>query len=113
MSDISIIGKTLIDPNTGELLVNTPSNGWQTVSSNASISNSYDQVLFSEDDVNIKMLLFSRWIAINYGTPEYDVNGYDGKWWVETLKYFNENVYPNMEKNGSVDNTRDYLNEQL
>lgn len=31
----------------------------------------------------VRMLLFARWIATNYGTPEYNVGGFDGNWWKE------------------------------
>lgn len=59
--------------------------------------------------IDVKMLLFARWITTNYGTPQYDVNGYDGEWWKTTLKHFNETVYPSMMENGSVDNTKEFL----
>jgi hypothetical protein len=65
----------------------------------------------TEEIVNVKMLLFSRWIAMNYGTPEYNVNGMDGEWWKTTLKYFNSEVYPTMILNGSVENTEKFLKE--
>jgi hypothetical protein len=61
--------------------------------------------------INTKMLLFARWVTINYGTPQYNVNGYDGKWWNDILKYFNKEVYPNMILNGSVENTEKFLSE--
>jgi len=64
-----------------------------------------------EPDSNVKMLLFARWITTVYGTPEYNVNGYDGSWWKEQLNHFNAVVYPNYEKNGSVGNTKKFLEE--
>ena len=65
----------------------------------------------TEETVNLKMLLFARWLAINYGTPEYNVNGMDGEWWKTTLNYFNKEVYPVMILNGSVENTEKFLRE--
>jgi hypothetical protein len=65
----------------------------------------------TEETVNVKMLLFARWLAINYGTPEYNVNGMDGEWWKTTLNYFNKEVYPVMILNGSVENTEKFLRE--
>jgi hypothetical protein len=64
-----------------------------------------------EEATNVKMLLFARWLATNYGTPEYNVNGMDGKWWKITLNYFNKEVYPVMILNGSVENTEKFLRE--
>jgi hypothetical protein len=34
----------------------------------------------TEETVNLKMLLFARCLAINYGTTEYNVNDMDGEW---------------------------------
>jgi hypothetical protein len=65
----------------------------------------------TKETVNVKMLLFSRWLTTNYGTPEYNVNGMDGEWWKKTLKYFNDEVYPVMILNGSVENTEKFLKE--
>ena len=62
--------------------------------------------------INTKMLLFARWVTTNYGTPEYNVNGHDGKWWKDILNYFNKEVYPNMVLNGSVENTEKFLKEK-
>jgi hypothetical protein len=65
----------------------------------------------TEETLNVKMLLFSRWLTTNYGTPEYNVNGMDGEWWKTTLNYFNKEVYPVMILNGSVENTEKFLRE--
>jgi hypothetical protein len=65
----------------------------------------------TEETVNVKMLLFTRWLDMNYGTPEYNVNGMDGEWWKTTLNYFNKEVYPVMILNGSVENTEKFLRE--
>lgn len=69
------------------------------------------QAPITELDLHTKMLLFARWITTQYGTPEYNVNGFDGSWWKEQLNHFNAVVYPNMLKNGSVDNTKTFLTE--
>jgi hypothetical protein len=61
---------------------------------------------------DVKVLLFARWITTNYGTPEYNVNGFDGNWWKEQLRYFNREVLPAMTLNGSVENTEKFLNEK-
>jgi hypothetical protein len=65
----------------------------------------------TEETVNVKMLLFSRWLTMNYGTPQYNVNSMDGEWWKTTLNYFNKEVYPVMILNGSVENTEKFLKE--
>lgn len=62
--------------------------------------------------INTKMLLFARWVTTNYGTPQYNVNGYDGKWWKDILNHFNKEVYPTMVLNGSVENTEKFLKEK-
>lgn len=61
---------------------------------------------------DVKILLFARWITTNYGTPEYNVNGYDGEWWKERLKHFNKEVFPVMILNGSAENTEKFLKEK-
>lgn len=63
----------------------------------------------SIDDPKVMMLLFARWITTNYGTPEYNVNGFDGNWWKTTLEHFIKNVYPKMVENGSVKATEEFL----
>lgn len=60
-------------------------------------------------DNRVMMLLFARWFIVHFGTPEYNANGYDGKWWKDTLEHFMDNVYPNMKQNGSVQSTIDFL----
>jgi hypothetical protein len=61
---------------------------------------------------DVKILLFARWITTNYGTIEYNVNGFDGNWWKYTLEHFNKEVFPTMILNGSVENTENFLNEK-
>lgn len=61
---------------------------------------------------DVKILLFARWITTNYGTTEYNVNGFDGNWWKDTLEHFNKEVFPTMILNGSVENTEKFLNEK-
>lgn len=77
---------------------------------------------------NIKAYLFARWLATCYGddkldeegrytdNPEFDastalclLNRVDGKWYFEQLKHFNEVVYPNYLKNGSVESAKEFL----
>ena len=60
-------------------------------------------------DVRVMMLLYARWITNQYGTPEYNINGFNGLWWKGTLEHFINNVYPKMLDNGSVKNTKDFL----
>ena len=55
----------------------------------------------------VKMFLFGRWMSINYSTDI--LNSEDGYWWKEQLNFFNEIVYPNYIKNGTVDNTKRFL----
>jgi hypothetical protein len=72
---------------------------------------SYVDTPMIEIDVNAKMLLFARWITTQFGTPQYNVNGYDGSWWKTQLNHFNDVVYPNYIKNGSAENTKKFLEE--
>ena len=69
-----------------------------------------DSPSINKEDPKVMMLLFARWITTNYGTPEYNVNGFDGQWWKDTLEHFITNVYPHMKTNGSVKATEDFLN---
>lgn len=62
--------------------------------------------------IDVRVLLFARWITTNYGTPQYNVNGVDGKWWKERLEHFNKEVFPVMILNGSVENTEKFLKEK-
>ena len=64
-------------------------------------------------ETEVSMLLFARWIATNYGAPQYNVNRCDGNWWKERLEYFNKQVIPNMILNGSVEATQVFLNKKL
>jgi hypothetical protein len=77
----------------------------------------------------VKMFLFARWIATCYA-DEYldekmrytDNEDFDGttamsvlnresdNWYKEQLKHFNDVVYPNYVKNGSVDNAKAFFN---
>ena len=77
----------------------------------------------------VKMFLFAKWIATCYADTHLDSNkrcehdvGYnqnsaisvlnreDGYWYKKQLKYFNDVVYPNYVRNGSVDNIKKFLN---
>ena len=72
---------------------------------------------------DVKMFLFARWIATCYADSHLDenkklegqfgfnsksaisvLNREDGHWYKKQIKHFNEIVYPNYIKNGSVDN---------
>lgn len=109
-----ITGSLLLDPTDFGILVLDGSN-WNQ--SKLTTSGRWPDILniIEQDsgggELNTKMLLFARWVTTNYGTPQYNVNGYDGEWWKKTLKYFNETVYPTMVENGSVDNTDQFLRE--
>lgn len=78
----------------------------------------------------IKMFMFARWISTCYADDHLDKNmkhctqeGFDsttqisvlnrenGYWWKEQLNHFNEVVYPNYLKNGSVEDTRKFLSK--
>lgn len=54
-----------------------------------------------------KMFMFGRWMSTYYSSDE--MNSSDGYWWKEQLTHFNEKVYPNLVKNGSVENTIRFL----
>jgi len=75
------------------------------------------------------MFLFARWIATCYADEYLDdkmrytdnedfdtttamsvLNRESGNWYKEQLKHFNDVVYPNYVKNGSVDNAKVFFN---
>ena len=79
----------------------------------------------------VKMFLFARWMATCYADEHIDekmrhtsVEGYDQstemsvlnresvEWWKKQLQYFNEEVYPNYIKNGSVDNAMEFFDKK-
>ena len=74
---------------------------------------------------NVKMFLFTRWISTCYADTHIDINGnvqgslsYDssnslsvlnmenGLWYKDKIEHFNNVVYPNYIKNGSVDDVK-------
>lgn len=76
----------------------------------------------------VKMFLFARWISTCYADTHLDenkkcehdegfkasesisvLNREDGYWWKKQLKHFNDVVYPNYIKNGTVDNANKFL----
>lgn len=72
------------------------------------------------------MFLFARWIATCYADEHLDdkmryidfdrttamsvLNRENGNWYKEQLKQFNDVVYPNYVKNGTVENTKIFFN---
>jgi hypothetical protein len=77
----------------------------------------------------VKMFLFARWISTCYADTHLDrnkrcehdegfdhtdaisvLNREDGYWYKDQIKHFNDVVYPNYIKNGSVDDTKKFLN---
>ena len=63
---------------------------------------------------NTKAFLFARWLAMNYADTQTDglsvLNKETGYWYRDQLKHFNEIVYPNLKENGTVSETRSFLN---
>jgi len=78
----------------------------------------------------VKMFLFARWLATCYADEHLDskmrytdnidfdrstamsvLNRESGYWYKEQLKEFNEVVYPNYLKNGTVDNCIKFFEE--
>jgi len=71
----------------------------------------------------VKMLLFARWIATNYADVRNDsegnvipddagisvLNTENGEWWKKQLIVFEEKVYPDYIKNGSVNSAKEFL----
>ncbi len=76
----------------------------------------------------VKMNLFARWISISYADEHVDrnmnsqhslefdkssamsvLNMESGIWWRDQLKYFDEKVYPEYVKNGSVKSAKEFL----
>lgn len=76
------------------------------------------------------MFLFARWISICYADTHIDESGKsqhdegfnpynalsvlnreNGFWWKTQLKHFNEVVYPNYVKNGSLKNAEEFLKD--
>lgn len=64
---------------------------------------------------NTKAFLFARWISMCYADTKVDgisvLNLEKGQWYKEQLQHFNEVVYPNMKKSGTVTETRSFLND--
>ena len=77
---------------------------------------------------DVKMFLFARWLATNYADAHVDhmmrsqheegfdvtqaisvLNRESGYWYKKQLKYFNETVYDNYIKNGSVKDAKQFL----
>lgn len=77
----------------------------------------------------VKMFLFSRWIATCYADEHVDekmrysdnkdfdvttemsvLNRESGQWYKDKVKHFNAIVYPNYIKNGTVDNAKKFFN---
>jgi len=75
-----------------------------------------------------KMFLFARWISMIYadehlddnmkyqGDPDFNpkegmsvLNRESGNWWLEQLNHFNDVVFPNYIKNGSFEDTKDFI----
>lgn len=49
----------------------------------------------------VKMVLFARWMATLYSSET--LNNQDSFWYRTQVRQFNETVYPNYIKNGSVE----------
>lgn len=83
-----------------------------------------------EYEAEIKMFLFARWIATCYADTHLDENmksehdqGFNsseamsvlnrktGYWYMEQLKHFNDVVYLNYIKNGTVENANKFFND--
>ena len=79
--------------------------------------------------VEVKMFLFARWIATCYANSHLDskmrcehdkgfkhsdaisvLNRETVYWYKEQLKHFNDVVYPNYLKNGTVENAKAFFN---
>jgi len=79
---------------------------------------------------NVKMFLFARWIATCFADTHLDkkmrcesdkgfnesesisvLNRENGEWYKNQLIYFNTFVYPNYVENGTVENTKNFLNQ--
>jgi len=55
----------------------------------------------------VKMFLFTRWIAVNYADV---LNTEKGEWYKQQIKHFNKVVYPNYIKNGMLEETKLFFN---
>jgi len=51
-------------------------------------------------EVEVRILLFSRWLILNYSNEE--LNNENSLWFKSQLQHFNDVVYPNYIKNGTV-----------
>lgn len=77
---------------------------------------------------NTKMFLFARWVSTCYADAHLDdkmrhvdnsdfdeltsmsvLNRVDGEWWKLRLMYFNDIIYPNYERDGSVETANEFL----
>lgn len=65
----------------------------------------------STDNISIqeksKMFLFARWIATCYSS--YELNHENGRWWINTIKHFELEVFPNYIESGLYDETLEYI----
>ena len=64
---------------------------------------------------NTKAFLFAKWLAMNYADSTLNgvsvLNRETGHWYKQQLQHFNEVAYPNMKENGTVSETRSFLND--
>jgi len=54
----------------------------------------------------VKMFLFTRWIASCYAEV---LNTENGEWYMKQIKHFNDVVYPIYVKNGMVEEVKLFL----
>lgn len=58
---------------------------------------------FESGDLSVeeqaRMLLFTRWLAINYTSEE--LNTATGLWWIQSLNFYMKTAFPNAIENGS------------
>jgi hypothetical protein len=61
-------------------------------------------------ECNVKMFLFARWMVEQYSSAT--LNTEEGIWWKEQLIYFNEKVYPEYIKNGTLQDTLHFMDRK-
>jgi len=65
-----------------------------------------DLTAFNTEEADTKALLFCRWMSTCY---DGEMNAQKGRWWKDQLKHFNDQVFPEYKKNGTLENMKEYL----
>jgi hypothetical protein len=67
-----------------------------------------DNKIDNEIANNTKLIMFSRWMALNYSN---DLSIQRGEWYKSQLDHFNNNIYPDYIKDGTVNKYKELYNK--